>query len=125
MPDSEIRSPEEETVEREFLETAVRRAEFLRSGQPKKANKEYARLYALKGRIRRLKDRGEAALKRIANDSDPEVQISAAALLLAIDELFATELLERIQKSDIGLPSFTAEMTLREWRKGAIREYLS
>jgi site-specific recombinase len=115
----------EERIEREFLQVATRRSQFLRAGEPKKANRQYDKLYKMKARLRQLPDRGEAALKRIAATNDTEIQIMAAGLLLAVDEDFAIELLERIRDDDPGLASFTAKMTLQEWRKGAIREYLS
>jgi hypothetical protein len=35
----------EKSVEREFLEVAIRRSQFLRAGEPKKANREYDKLY--------------------------------------------------------------------------------
>jgi predicted PP-loop superfamily ATPase len=76
--------------------------------------------------MRQLPDRREAALKRVlAATEDLDVQILAAAALLAIDEHYALNCLERIHKSNAGIPSFTAEMVLREWRSGAIREYWS
>src|SRR5687767_13966234 len=107
---------QEEAVEREFLQTALKRSELLRLNDAKKANKEYDKAHMAKGKLRQLPDRGEAALKRIvAGTEDLDVQILAAAALLALDEGFATDLLERIQNSGAGIPSFTAEMTLREW----------
>lgn len=76
--------------------------------------------------MRRLPDRGEGALKRAAAATeDPDARILVAAALLAVDEAFATTLLEQIRIADVGLPSFTAEVTLKEWRAGAIRGYWS
>jgi len=106
----------EESVEREFLQAAVKRSQLLQAGDPKKANKEYDELYRLKGQLRQFSDRGEAALKRISTTEDPDVQIVAAAALLALDEPFATVLLERIRDTTPGIPSLTAEMTLKEWK---------
>jgi len=117
---------EESRLEGEFLETALRRSEFLRRNEPKKANKEHDRLHRLKEKMRRLPDRGEGALKRAAAATeDPDARILVAAALLAVDEAFATTLLEQIRIADVGLPSFTAEVTLKEWRAGAIRGYWS
>jgi hypothetical protein len=115
----------EESVEREFLQAAVKRSQLLQAGDPKKANKEYDELYRLKGQLRQFHDRGEAALKRISTTEDPDVQIVAAAALLALDEPFATVLLERIRDTTPGIPSLTAEMTLKEWKNGSIRNYWS
>jgi hypothetical protein len=115
----------EESIEREFLHAALKRSQLLRTGEPKKANKEYDEIYSLKGKMRQFPDRGEAALKRISTTDDPDVQIMAAAALLALNEPFATELLERIRDSNRGIPSLTAEMTLQEWNNGSIRDYWS
>ena len=115
----------EESVEREFLQAAVKRSQLLQAGEPKQANKEYDKIYRLKGMLRQFPDRGEAALKRISRTEDPDVQIMAAAALLALDEPFAIELLERIRDCSPGLPSFTAQMTIQEWKNGSIRDYWS
>jgi hypothetical protein len=113
----------EETIERDFLLAAVQRSQLLRAGEPKKANQEYDRIYRLKEKMRLFPDRGEAALRRISTTDDPDVQIMAAAALLALNEPFGTALLERIRDSNRGIPSLTAEMTLKEWKTGSIREY--
>jgi hypothetical protein len=113
----------EQILEREFLDAATKRSHLLQSGEPRKANRQYDRIHRLKDKMRELPDRGEAALKRISKTDDPAVQMAAAAALLAVDEQFATELLERIAVSHRGLDSFTAEMTLKEWRRGVLREY--
>jgi hypothetical protein len=114
----------EEDLEREFLLSAANRSEFVRLNDSKRANREYDKLHKLKERMRQLPDRGKAALRRIAKASkDPEVQIAAAAALLAVDERFAIDILQQVQNGNSGLPSFTAEMTLREWRAGSMREY--
>ena len=113
----------ESVLEREFLQAASKHSEFLRGHEPKKANREYDRLHKLKNKMRHLPDRGEALLKRIAANIDIEVQISAAAALLAVDEAYALKILKRIAETKVGLSSFTAEMTLKEWKKGSIKDY--
>lgn len=110
-------------VEQAFLEAARRRSEFLRLNKPQKANREYDRIYKLKNRLRLLPDRGETMLKRISLNDDPEVRMTAAAALLAVDEPFAVKIFEDIAKDNKGLCSFTAEMTLSEWRSGRLNEY--
>jgi len=108
--------------EQEFLEAAMKRAEYIRQNEAERANQEYDRLHRLKDRLRGFPDRGEAALKRISVNDGPEVQIVAAAALLAIDEAYGVQLLQRTATGQ-GLSSFTAEMTLREWSRGNLREY--
>ena len=116
-------SRDEFQLEAQFLETALRRAEFLREHESKKANKEYDKLHRLKNKLRELPDKGDSLLKRIVSHSDLDVRILAAAALLAVDEPYAISVLEDVSARDAGLQSFTAEMTLREWRKGSIRDY--
>ena len=117
---------DEEAIEREYLATSLRWSEFSRlPGESTRANREYAKLHKLLKRgLRLLPDRGEAALRRIARSEDLHVRIDAAACLLPLDEPFAIGLLEEIA-SRKGLVSLTAKMTLREWKKGKLREYLS
>jgi len=115
---------DEDSIERDFLATALRWSEFLRRGKSsERANWEYDRLYQLfKEGLRLLPDRGEAALKRIAASDDTKVRSIAATALLAIDEPFATGLLQEIVNRNAA-GSFTAKTTLREWKKGRMRDY--
>jgi len=116
---------DETAVEREYLAAALRRSQFLAKNDAEKANREFDKLYKLlKEGLRPLPDKGEAALKRIAENPNPDVQIEAAAALLTIDEPYATHLLETVVNRR-GPGSFTAEMTLQEWKKGKLRDYLS
>lgn len=123
MDSNSRRDLTEGNIEQEFLTVAMKWSRI--QDDPERANKEYKNLYAMKGKMRQLPDRGEAALKRISKTNDFNVQIVAAAALLALDEPFATEILERIRDTNVGIPSFEAEMMLQEWRKGSIREYWS
>jgi hypothetical protein len=115
----------ESQLEREFVEVALKWSELLSRGEPKKANREYDRLHELKNKMRTLPDRGEAALKRITAHDDLELRMLAAAALLAVDEPYATRVLEEIAMRSVGTRSFEADMTLKQWRKGAIKEYWS
>lgn len=116
---------DEESIEREYLETALRRSHLLTINDTKAANKEFDKLHHLLNKyVRLLPDRGEKVLKSIAQNSNLDVRIEAAAALLAVDESYAIELLEAIA-SDPGLHGFTASMTLMEWKKGSLRNYLT
>lgn len=116
---------DEDALESEYLTTSLRRAALLRTPNgADEANKEYDKLRVLlKGRLRLLPDKGEAILKRIASVDEPDVQIDAAACLLVLDEPFAVAKLERLANGR-GFSATTAWMTLKEWRKGGLREYL-
>jgi hypothetical protein len=114
---------DEQAMEREFLMAAIKRSRFLQINEPKKANREYDKLHRLKDKMRSLPDKGEAALKRICEKNDnADVKIMAAAALLGVDEQYAIGCLEDLMKHE-GLASFTAEMTIREWHTGAIKDF--
>ena len=116
---------DEKTIEREYLDTSLRRSHFLKANNIKAANKEFDKLHQLlKKYVRLLPDRGEKILKHIARNSNLDVKIEAAAALLAVDENFAIELLEGIAL-DPGLHGFTAAMTLKEWKNGKLKNYLA
>lgn len=111
-------------LELEFVQAARKRFDWLRRGEPKRANKEFDRLHKVKKKMRELPDRGEAVLKRIAETNDLQLRILAAASLLAVDEIYAFKVLEEIAAMDVA-GSFEAEMTLKEWRSGSIKTYWS
>jgi hypothetical protein len=112
-------------LEHQFQETSVERSQYLRSGQPRKANKAYDRLHQLKEQMRRLPDRGEAAFKRLCSGDDVELRLLAAANLLALDEAYAIGILKGIAALPVGLSSLDAKTTLHEWRRGALTDYLA
>ena len=114
---------EKPSAEEAFLASALRRSELLRQNDVKAANREYDLVHKAFKRLRERPDRGEAALKRIALVEDFDVQNLAAAALLAIDEDFAISLLEKVQRNSSGLPGLAAEMTIREWKRGTLRDY--
>ncbi|MBI2682253.1 MAG: hypothetical protein HYX26_03400 [Acidobacteriales bacterium] len=117
---------DEQAIERRFLETAQRRSEYLRRCDSKRANREFEKLERIKSKLRALPDRGKAILKRaVASTDDSEVLIEAAALLLPIDERAALKTLQRISNGNLGIPSFTASMTISEWKAGRLTKYLT
>ncbi|MEO5924742.1 MAG: hypothetical protein ABIR70_13035 [Bryobacteraceae bacterium] len=112
----------ERALEQEFLDTSAERSQFLRDGQPRKANKAYDRLHQLKVQMRRLPDRGEVAFKRMCCVEDVELRLLAAANLLALDEAYAIGVLKEIAALPVGLTSLGAKTTLQEWRSGALTD---
>ncbi len=88
----------EQELEAEFLRLSESRSAALQASEPARANTYFDRLHGLKNAMRQLPDRGDAALKRIAGNADPQVRITAAAALLAVDESFALAVLERSHK---------------------------
>lgn len=109
-------------LEHQFRETSAERSQFLRDGQPRKANKAYDRLQQLKIQMRRLPDRGEAAFKRLCSADDVELRLLAAANLLVLDEAYAVGVLKEIAALPVGLTSLGAKTTLQEWRSGGLTD---
>lgn len=109
-------------LERAFAEASAKRSEFLRSGEVRKGNKEYDRVHMVRDQMRLLPDRGEGALKRLCQSADLDLRLLAAASLLAIDEAYAVQQLELMAAPGAGMKAFEAKMTLKEWRRGALRD---
>src|SRR5205085_622686 len=109
-------------LEGRFLEIALRRSSDLK-GNVTRANRAYAELHDLKNQMRLLPDRGEAMLKRLAAHANIDVRMIACAALLAVDEPFALDALQQIARSEPGFASLTAEMTIREWRAGRLKDH--
>jgi hypothetical protein len=108
-------------LEGAYLEAALR----TRANNVSAANQACDELHDLKNQMRALlSDRGETILKRFATHPDVEVRLWACAHLLAIDEPFALCALQKIEKSERGFASITAEYTIREWRAGKLKDYL-
>jgi hypothetical protein len=118
---------DEYVLERKFRHAAFRRAEFLANHDLIRADREFDKQTKLrKEGLRRLPDRGEAILKRLIADAeaDGEVLIAAGLNLLSIDESYAIAVLEKVARGS-GLCVLTAEMIIREWKSGTIREFLA
>jgi hypothetical protein len=109
-------------LERAFAEASAKRSEFLRSGEVRKGNKEYDRIHSIKNQMRLLPDRGEAVLKRLCQSTDLDLRLLAAANLLPVDEAYALEQLESMAAPGAGMKAFEAKMTLKEWRRGVLRD---
>ena len=110
-------------LEKEFVQAALARSRFLSQGEATKAGRECEKLRDIAGRIRALGDRGELVLKRIAGSQDAELRIMAAAGLLALDQVFATNLLRKVVQGRDQSKAFDAEMTLKEWQNGIKQEF--
>ena len=110
-------------LEKEFVQAALARSRWLRQGDANKAGREYQKLRGITQKLRALHDRGEQVFKRIAGSQDAEVRILGAAGLLAVDEAFATIVLQKIMQGRDKSIAFDAEMTLKEWQSGFNREF--
>ena len=110
-------------LEKEFVQAALARSRYLSQGDATKSRREYEKLRGITQRIRALDDRGELVLKRIAGSQDAELRIMAAAGLLALDQVFATNLLRKVAQGRDQAKAFDAEMTLKEWQNGIKQEF--
>jgi hypothetical protein len=103
-----------------YLEAARRRGEALGVGDSDRANREFDELTAI---YREFKRRGMGAFDTLiasSHDRDPNVR---AAVGWALIELFpekARAILTDVA-TQLGLPGFSAEMTLREWENGHLK----
>jgi hypothetical protein len=62
-----------------FLIAATKRSQYLAQGDPKRANREYDKMHALKPELRKLPDSGEAVLRKILEtERDSYVRVDAA-----------------------------------------------
>lgn len=110
------------SLEKEFVQAALSRSRWIRQGDANKAAREYEKLRGITRKLRALPDRGEQVFKRIAGSPDAELRILGAAGLLAVDEAFATNVLQKIVQGMDKSKAFDAEMTLKEWQSGLSRE---
>jgi hypothetical protein len=118
---------DESVLERKFRDAAFRRAEFLANNESGRANREFDKQTKLrKEGLRSLPDKGEGILKRLIADAEgnPEVLNTAASNLLAVDEPYAIAVLEKVAQGT-GFSVLDAQMTIQEWKKGKLREFLA
>jgi hypothetical protein len=60
------------------------------------------------------------SLEPLLSDSDPSVASWAATHLLPFSAKKATDTLERISKSNVGIIAFNAKIVLQDWRRGEL-----
>ena len=103
-----------------YLNAAVDHGGATQSGDAKACNLAYDRIIAALTILRKLPDRGEAALSELVNHPDESVRTWAATHLLPLDEISACKALEDVAKG-AGLVAFDAMMVLKEWRTGRLK----
>ena len=118
-------SDQQSHLESEFVQAALTRSRWVRQGDASKSDRETEKLRGIIGKLRSLPDRGEQVFKRIAGSHDAELRILGASGLLALDEVFATNVLRKISQGRDQSKAFDAEMTLKEWQNGLNREFWS
>lgn len=88
---------------------------------PKAANAAYRQMVRL---YRELRSRGLSAqreLLSLLHDENANVRASAAYFALEFDPQSAEPVLERIDREERNLCGLTAQMVLKQWRKGELK----
>jgi hypothetical protein len=109
------------TVVERFVDSAITHGETAATGDYKTGNKAYDRKRAAVVELRKLPDRGEAALVALLEHPNLWVKKSAATYLLPLREDLACATLERLELSSNKHLAFDAKMTLQEWRSGRLK----
>ncbi|RVT98131.1 hypothetical protein EOD41_17320 [Mucilaginibacter limnophilus] len=110
----------EETIKLFSLE-AEKKAQANEVGDSKTANKSYDKTIKA---VKVLKSNGSiSSLLPLLNDNRLAVRMTAAIFLLSKYENISLPVLEAIASSE-GILAFTAEMTITEWKKGNLNDYL-
>jgi hypothetical protein len=100
-----------------FERTASLYGEAYEACDSKRANKQHDVLVSIRQELRQRGAEGRAAILSLMRSNDRGVRLCAAAIALR----FAPEQAEPVLKElavGLGTISFTAEVTLEEWREG-------
>lgn len=103
-----------------FEDAATKYGEAIRSGKSRIANRNYD----LKADIAKYlrKNNSLHELSAFYTHPDISVRLSAAVYLLPVYEKESIKILKEIAKMN-GIESFDAEMTVKEWENGNLRNY--
>jgi hypothetical protein len=105
-----------------FKETAKKHAEATEEGNYKLGNKHFD---IIRTSTDYLKTENKIDyLYQLINDEDVGIRLWAATYLLPFYEKDALSVLSDIENNK-GLIAFTAKMTIEEWKKGNLTDYLS
>lgn len=106
----------------EFAEATKARGEALERGDHRSANRAYDRSRKAALSLQNGDDRGEASFVQLLSSDCLSTRMTAAFFLLPLRELDAIRALEDVVRLGTPLISFSAEMILAEWRRGALRD---
>ncbi|MET0360576.1 MAG: DUF2019 domain-containing protein [Sphingobium sp.] len=107
------------SAEVRFVEAAIRHGE-LRSGAD--ANRAHDKLIKTYHELRATPDQGRAYFSSLLTNPNPSVACWAASFVLWFDEPAARATLTKVADSEERLIGFSAEMTLKEWDAGRLRQ---
>lgn len=104
-----------------FEQAACKHVEATQEGNARVCNRNYDKLVKIVSSLKKNNSLDE--LRIFLNHEAIGVRLCAATFLLPKYEQEASDVLEAISKGE-GIISFVAEMTLKEWRKGNLKNYL-
>lgn len=103
-----------------FEKYSISRGKALETGNSKVANYNYDRIENV---IRFLREKKELSkLSVFYNHLNAFVKLDAAAYLLPVFEKESLKVMKEIMKVE-GIVSFDAEMTIKEWKNGNLRNF--
>lgn len=110
-----------ETAIERYLKAAIDHGRATMSGDPDACNVAHDRIMGALAVLRKLPDRGEAPLVKLASHTDESVRTWAATHLLPLNEPLACNVLEDVA-TGASIVAFGARVVLREWRSGHLRD---
>lgn len=111
-------------LERRYIDAAIANGEAISNGNSRIANREYHKLTNIYKKLNKDRVTARAFYENLLLSQNYYVQIWVAAHLLGLnmDVDAALNILEQLStRTDIGIISLDAEMTIKEWKKN---EYL-
>ena len=118
------------TVEREeqveqlvgrYAKAAMAHGRATEAGDHKKANRAYDELAAIYRELRRRGPDAQRALLPLLNDPEPGVCAWAASHALEFAPVEGEPVLRALESIPKSLVSFSAKMTLQQWREGKLQ----
>ena len=107
-------------LERRYIDAAIANGEAISNGNSRTANREYHKLTKIYKILSKDRVTARAFYSDLLLSQNYYVQIWVAAHLLGLnmDVDAALEILEQLSsRTDIGIISLEAEMTIKEWKK--------
>jgi hypothetical protein len=116
-----IQDEQVEALVRRYAEAAGQHGRATEAGDHKKANQAHEAIASV---YRELRSRGleaQRALLVLLDDSEPGVRLWAASHALEFSPADGERVLSSMANVPKSFLSFSADMTLRQWREGTLR----
>lgn len=122
MEIADLKTATDEQLALKFRETATNCGEAMRDGHPKLANLAFDYMIVILRELSLRGTRSMTVLLPLLGDEDKWTRLHAATALLFYLSENACPVLEELCREGRSL-GFTAEMTLKQWRAGKLREF--